>query len=216
MDLSSPLRSIAPGLDSAVLDVLARTESGLSASQIARLAGRGSRAGQRDVLTRLVEHGLVLADPANRGFLYRLNRHHVLAEPVLAAARSRSTILSRLEQASLVLQPSPLHVSLFGSFARGEAGPASDIDMLVVPSTDVADDEAWAEQMQSLADGVLAWTGNRLEHILLTLDGLHAAVDAREPIVGSWLDDSITLLGPPVSLLLQDRDVASQLAVPGR
>jgi len=216
MDLSSPLRSIAPGLDSAVLEVLARTESGLSATQIARLAGRGSRAGQRDVLNRLVEHGLVLAEPANRGYLYRLNRRHVLAEPLLAAANSRSTVLSRLEQASLVLQPSPLHVSLFGSFARGGAGPSSDIDMLVVPAADVADDEAWAEQMQSLADGVLTWTGNRLEHIVLTLEGLRAAADAREPIVASWLDDSITLLGPPVSLLLQDRDVTSRLVVPGR
>lgn len=79
-----------------MLEVLARTESGLSATQIARLAGRGSRAGQRDVCNRLVEHGLVLADPANRGYLYRLNRSHVLADPLLAVARSRSTILDRL------------------------------------------------------------------------------------------------------------------------
>ena len=131
VDLTSPLRSIAPGLDSAVLHVLAGTESGLSASQIARLASRGTRVGQLPVLNRLVEHGLVIAEPANRGFLYRLNREHVLAEPVLMAVRARVTILQRLTQAVATLRPEPVHVSVFGSFARGEAGPDSDLDLLI-------------------------------------------------------------------------------------
>ena len=216
VDLSSPLRSVAPGLDSAVLEVLARTESGLSATQIARLAGRGSRAGQRDVLNRLVEHGLVLAEPANRGYLYRLNRSHVLADPLLAVARSRSTILDRLKQASQTLQPSPLHVSVFGSFARGEGGPASDIDLLLVTSADLSGDETWVDQVQALADSVVAWTGNRLEHIVLTLNGLHSAVDSSEPIVASWLDDSYTLLGPPITLLIKERHAKPRHAVAGR
>lgn len=210
------MRSIAPGLDSAVLEVLARTESGLSATQIASLAGRGSRAGQRDVLNRLVEHGLVLAEPANRGYLYRLNRSHVLTDPLLAVARSRSTILDRLRQASQSLQPNPLHVSVFGSFARGDGGPASDIDLLLVTSADLSDDETWVDQIQSLSDSVVAWTGNRLERLLLTLDGLHAAVDFHEPIVASWLDDSYTLLGPPITLLIKDRQVKPRHAVAGR
>ena len=73
VDLTSPLRTLAPSLESAVLEVLAGTESGLSATAIARLAPRGSRQGQYTVLTRLVDHGLVLADPSSTGALYRLN-----------------------------------------------------------------------------------------------------------------------------------------------
>ena len=117
VDLSSPLRSISPGLDSAVLKVLARTESGLSASQIARLSSRGTRAGQHPVLNRLVEHGLVSAEVANTGFLYRLNREHVLTSAVLAAVAARQTILTRLTAAVLQMRPEPVHVCVFGSFA---------------------------------------------------------------------------------------------------
>ena len=128
-------------LDSAVLEVLAQTESGLGVSQIARLAGRGTRQGLAPILDRLVEHGVVLADPAVRGYLYRLNRDHVLAESVLGAARARITIVARLTEAVQALTPRPVHVSVFGSFARREAGPGSDIDVLVVLPADAVADE---------------------------------------------------------------------------
>jgi len=78
MDVSSPLRSLVPSLDSAVLDVLSRSESSFGPTQVVRQAGRGSRAGIQLVLDRLVEHGLVLAEPTNRGHMYRLNRDHLL------------------------------------------------------------------------------------------------------------------------------------------
>lgn len=201
MDLSSPLRSLAPGLDSAVLEVLAGTESGLGASRIARLAPRGSRAGQLPVLNRLVHHGLVLAEPANQGYLYRLNREHVLAGPVLAAATARVTIIERLTAAVQQLQPAPVHASLFGSFARGEAGPESDIDLLVI-TPDASLGEEWDEQLHALGDRVEAWTGNRLEHVVLSRDRLGAVVRAREPVVDSWLEESLTLQGETLDTLV--------------
>lgn len=202
--MAFPLRTLSPGLDSAVLHVLAATESGLSATQIARLASRGTRVGQVPVLNRLVEHGLVLAEPANRGFLYRLNREHVLAPAVLHAVRARSTVLQRLRDAARDLGPDLVHVSVFGSFARGQAGPASDIDLLIVRSARArADlDEQWSLQVQALADRVLAWTGNRMEYVVLTTDRLAVVVAADEPIVRSWLVDSLAVHGPPLSELV--------------
>lgn len=213
MDLASPLRSIAPGLDSAVLQVLAGTESALSASQIARLAPRGTRVGQLPVLNRLVEHGLVLADPANQGFLYRLNREHVLAGPVLMVSRARATIVEQLTQEVATLRPAPVHVSAFGSFARSEAGPDSDIDLLIVTPTDAERSEEWVEQVQVLAARVLAWTGNRMEHVILTVDRLREVAAAGEPVVAAWLDDAITLAGMPLEALLP---VASRPDRPAR
>ena len=203
MDLSSPLRTVSPGLDSAVLQVLAGTESALSASQIARLAPRGTRAGQLPVLNRLVDHGLVVAEPANQGYLYRLNREHVLAGPVVAAANARAIVLERLTAAVKSLRPAPVHVSLFGSFARGEGGPDSDIDLLVItPSdTDLAD-EGWLAQLDELGTRTFAWTGNRLEHVILTLERLHEVVRAGEPIVRSWLGETQVLSGRPLASLV--------------
>ncbi len=204
MDLASPLRTIAPGLDSAVLQVLAGTESSLSASQIARLAQRGSRAGQLPVLSRLVEHGLVIADRANQGYMYSLNRQHVLAGPVLAAMRARSIILERLTAAADALRPAPLNVSAFGSFARGQAGPTSDIDLLIITPSDAESGDEWLGQVHDLADRTLAWTGNRLEYLTLTLDRLRHLVEAGEPIVTSWLDEALTLSGTPFVEILND------------
>jgi predicted nucleotidyltransferase len=204
VDLSEPLRTIAPGLDSAVLQVLAGTESGLSASQIARLTARGSRVGQVPVLNRLVEHGLVSAQPANHGYLYSLNRDHVLAEPVMAAARARTTIVARLVAALGSLRPEPLHVSLFGSFARGQGDADSDIDLLVIPCPDADLGDEWNDQLDALAAKVYAWTGNRLEHVVLTRDRLRAAFKAGEPIVASWLEEGQTVLGAPLEPLAQE------------
>ncbi len=136
MDLRHPLRSLVPSLDWAVLEVLAGTESGLGASQIARLSYDGSRSGQAPILDRLVRQGLVIAEPANQGFLYRLNRDHLLAPAILHTAGIRGRLLELLGERVRQLTPMPLHASVFGSFARGEAGEESDIDLLLIAATD--------------------------------------------------------------------------------
>lgn len=202
MDLSNPLRSISPGLASAVLGVLAGTESALSATQIARLAGRGTRGGQQPVLDRLVEHGLVTATPANRGYLYRLNRQHVLAAALLVAMNARSEVLQRLTTAITALEPRPCHASVYGSFARGEAGPDSDIDLFLVLDARSTTDDAWTDQMHALGQSVLAWTGNRLEAMVIARADLHGYVQRQEPIVRSWQNDAHTLLGESIHELL--------------
>jgi predicted nucleotidyltransferase len=47
----------------------------------------------------------------------------------------------RLEEVAQALDPHPSHVSVFGSFARREAGPDSDIDLLVVLPEDAHVDD---------------------------------------------------------------------------
>jgi hypothetical protein len=110
VDVSSPLRSIAPGLDLAVLQVLAGTHSAMSASQIVRVAPRGGHTGLLPVLDRLVVHGLVAAEPANQGYLYRLDREHVLADAVSAAASARGSVPRRLRGAVGTSGPGLVHV----------------------------------------------------------------------------------------------------------
>lgn len=204
MDLAHPLRSLVPSLDSAVLEVLARTESGLSATQITRLSHRGTRAGQRPVLDRLVEHGLVVADPSSTGHLYRLNRGHLLADAVLSAARARSTLLERLAAACLALRPAPIHASVFGSVARGEGGAESDVDLMLVmdADADLATDD-WDEQLRSLEDSVHLWTGNRLETVVLDHTRLRAAAHRGELLMRTWSRDARTLIGPTPDELLR-------------
>jgi predicted nucleotidyltransferase len=58
-------------------------------------------------------------------------------------------------------QLAPVHLSIFGSAARGDGNTASDIDMFVIRPRDVSDDDQrWREQLARLSDHVFAWTGN--------------------------------------------------------
>lgn len=203
MDLTSPLRSLVPSLDSAVLEVLAGTESGLGPTQIARLSGRGSRPGHLRVLERLVDHGLVVAEPTNKGHMYRLNRDHVLVPALLHALGARQELLDRLTASVRLLEPVPLHVCLFGSFARREGTEHSDIDLLIVTPEGVDDsDEQWQEQMRDLEDRVLSWTGNRLEALVFSLNHLRVVAEAGEPIIDSLRNEALTLYGPEFSNVL--------------
>lgn len=205
MDLTSPLRSLIPSLDSAVLQVLAGTQSGLSASRIARLAPRGSRQGLSLALDRLSEHGLVIAEPANQGFLYRLNRDHVLTGALLLALDARLVLIKQLERAVERLEPEPVHVALFGSFARADGGPDSDIDLFVLMDSDHdSHDSSWQSQIHELAQRVLAWTGNRLEPLILTADTFAQAIRTREPLVSFLLDQSIRLRGDPLVRIIEE------------
>lgn len=199
-----------PSLDAAALEVLARTESATSATQTARLAGRGSRAGLTLVLDRLARTGLVLAEPSNTGRLYRLNRRHVLAPAVLAAVSARAELVHRLRDRVGALSPVPVHVSVFGSFARGEGDDDSDVDLLIVtpPSVD-RHAESWRAQVRALEDDVQAWTGNRLEPLVLSVDELAAAATRGERIVRELADDAVTVLGDSIERLLSSgREVA--------
>ncbi len=147
------------------------------------------------MLARLVEHGIVLAEPANRGSMYRLNRSHVLAGVVLAAVGARAELIGRISEAVARLQPSPISASLFGSFARGEATADSEIDLLVVVDADQSLDAVWEQQLQDLEDKVLAWSGNRLERLVLDTTGLRSADERGEAVVDSWRRDAIHLAG---------------------
>ena len=199
--MSSPLRSLVPSLDSAVLEVLSRSESGFGPTQVARLAGRGSRAGIQLVLDRLAEHGLVLAEPTNRGSMYRLNRDHLLTPAVLAAVAVRRELLTRLTAAVRALDPQPVHASVFGSFARGDGDQDSDIDLFLLTEAELAADPGWERQLRQLEDDVHGWTGNRLELVLLDRHGLGDAVRRGEALVAELRTDAVVLLGPDIAKL---------------
>jgi predicted nucleotidyltransferase len=205
VNLTSPVQSLIPSMESAALTVLAGTESPLGQTQIHRLAPRGTRRGIAVALDRLCEHGLVTAEPTNHGYRYRLNREHLLTPAVLAAVGAREELLRRLTAACAELRPRVVSAALFGSVARRESGTASDVDLLlVVRGSTRLDDPAWQTQVRLLEAQVLAWTGNRLEMIVVPSAHLATLVAEGEPIVASWRADALTLTGTDLRRLLDD------------
>lgn len=192
-----------PSLDWAVLEVLAGTESGLGASQIERLSQGGSRSGQVPILDRLVQHGLVIAEPANQGFLYRLNRGHLLASAILDVAGLRGRLLELLSAQACQLTPTPVHASVFGSFARGEADEKSDIDLLLIAATD-QDVVEWESATDRIEDNVRLWTGNGCSCMAFSLERVRELVATGEPIVNNWVADGVVLMGDPLRHIIGD------------
>lgn len=205
MDLAMPLAGVTPTLDAAVLHALAATTARASGARVHRMAGTGSPDGVRRVMTRLVAQGIVLADQYPNATLYLLNRDHVAADAIVALTRVRTTIIDRITDASSRWSLEPVHASLFGSFARGEATTTSDIDILVVIGPAGAEDQdARAAQIDQLSADVLRWTGNRGHIVDPTPDILAAMIAADDPLVVSWRADHIHLMGTRLLDLLRD------------
>lgn len=203
MDLSVPLAVVTPTLDAAVLQALAATTSWSSGAQVHRAAGRGSVDGVRKVLIRLVGQGIVQAQEQPPSTLYRLNREHVAAEAVLALARLRQVIIDRIVGEVSVWDPPLLHAGLFGSFARGEADSASDIDILLIPVGEDAARPGVEEAAARLAKDVYAWTGNRAHILTPTLDVVASMVAASDPLVESWRAEQVHLVGARLPEILR-------------
>jgi len=204
VNLGVPLRSIGPTLEAEALTVLASTTAPLTGRAIARLAVRGTQPGLLRALTHLVAEGVVHAEDAGPSRLYRLNRDHLLAEPVRLAARAWEELLARLTAELSAWPVAPVHASLFGSAARRTAQAGSDIDILVIRPGDVPEDDAsWQRQLRDLEEKVLRWTGNPLAWFETTMSALRTAARQREPIFSSWREEAIDLAGTPLSAVLR-------------
>lgn len=133
---------------------------------------------------------------------------------VLVAVRARVAIFERLAGAIAALDPEPVHASVFGSFARGEAGSDSDIDVLVV-TAHRGELPAWDEQVRAFEGRVLAWTGNRCHAMAFDLARVRTLARDREPIAANWLNDAVLVFGKPLRSLLSEAGVGRRSNVGG-
>lgn len=198
MDLTDPTRAVTSTLDGPVLAVLAQAGRPLTVGEVAGQAVRGSEIGIRKSLARLVGQGIVRATEMGRNRVHELNREHVSAPIAELLAGLRLELWTRFRQSFETWKPPPLYACVFGSAARGDGGPDSDIDLLLVHRTfptdkrprgaksgraEVTDElalastvtpmteaevAAWREQVDELRRVVHRWTGNPLQAVDLS------------------------------------------------
>ncbi len=185
MDFVRPIEAIVPGAQGRVLAVLAETTAELNLRTIAKLAGVSIAQASR-VLPGLVELGVVERREVPPSSLFRLVPEHVASRTLLALARSAETVLNEMGRLADALPRSPLSVIVFGSFARGEAGPDSDVDIVVVrPAGIHEDDDAWAESLEGWRRDVARLTGNPVEVLEVSAAEAAAKVAGRSQL---WSD----------------------------
>jgi predicted nucleotidyltransferase len=99
-----------------------------------------------------VRNGLVRSQPAGNARLYTFNREHVAGPAITTLVSLREELVSRMTADVDSWRIPALAVWLFGSAARGEAGPDSDIDVFVLRPDDVPDsDQTWQVQVDNFS-----------------------------------------------------------------
>lgn len=191
--MSEPYACVISGLEGPVLIVLSGTMRPLTGRQVQRLAPRGSVRGIGLALDRLVDQGLVRAEPAGRAVLYTANRAHLAWSAVETLLSLREQFFGRLSHRLTRWSPAPRGAVVFGSAARGDGGIDSDIDLLLV-RPDAADAEVWSESTDRLREEVMSWTGNRLQVVEVTETRWEQMRETGDPLADSIVRDGVDLL----------------------
>lgn len=197
VEFPEPMSSVVPGLHGRVLGVLARTERPLTGRAVAGLLrSPASPSGVQKVLDDLVANGVVVAEPAGRARLYTLNRQHVAYQAIDQLARLRELLLDRIKTEAKSWTVPAKAIWLFGSSARGQGGPDSDLDLLIVRPDDVDDsDPRWLEQLETLSAHASLWSGNSCEVVEYGEQEVRDLVRHGERLVTELRRDAVPIAG---------------------
>ncbi|MGB8860708.1 MAG: nucleotidyltransferase domain-containing protein [Ilumatobacteraceae bacterium] len=185
MDFVHPISAVIPGAQGRVLAALAETTAELNLRTLARLSGVSVAQASR-VLPGLVELGLVERREVPPSSQFRLVRTHVAARAVLQLAAARETVLAEIGAMAATLEVPPASVIVFGSFARGDAGPQSDVDAVFVRPEGVGeDDDRWVDGVEQWRTTVRSLTGNAAEVLEVSIGEIAQRVHGHQAI---WHD----------------------------
>ena len=196
MNLNNPFSILTPTLEADVLMVLAGANASFTGRQIHQIMGARSEKGVRSALQRLCEQGVVTRTPAGASDLYTLNRTHLAAPYIQSLAELRSELFTRITETLNTWKLAPVFGALFGSAARSDMHPGSDIDLFIVRPDHVdADGELWVEQMAELAGLVTGWTGNDARILELSEDQTLAGLAVSKKVLMDIKAQAIVLFG---------------------
>jgi predicted nucleotidyltransferase len=183
-----------------ILRTLMPLTSFVSGNEARMLSGVRSKSGMRAALDDLTELGLVDRDRTRKIQLFRINRKHDLAKPLKALFEAESKRISALRRALEeildrgAVREHTLSIILFGSNARGDARPASDVDLLVV-----AADEPSVERVQDVLIGAMAEIqrrfGLRISPYVLSRERVQERFRDGDPLMKSIDSEGRTLYG---------------------
>ncbi|HET7461482.1 MAG TPA: nucleotidyltransferase domain-containing protein [Longimicrobium sp.] len=172
----------------------------VSGREARELAGVRSQSGAQQALVQLTQLGILHEERIRGARLYRVNREHHRVPAIRAlfeAEQSRTSALrdvvrQQLESRDLLVRAH--FVVLFGSVARGEARPDSDVDLLVVTST--ARYTARVNgALHDVAEHAERTLGVRLSPLVMALPRLRQRYRAGDPLLHNIESEGRVLLG---------------------
>ena len=204
VDFRHSVEALIPGVQGRVLGVLARAGTDLTMRRVADLAGVSPQQASV-VIGKLVELGVVERRDVPPASLVRLAAENLAAQAVLSLADLRQAALERLGELALDIRPAPAGLVVFGSFARGEADAASDLDVLAVRRRGLArDDDEWTDSLWSWTAAATRAVGNPVNVMEAAEEEISGLLRRPGPTV--WTDivrDGIVLVGSRLELLAE-------------
>lgn len=195
MNFRRPLEVLIPDAQGRILGTLARTAEELSLSTLADLSGV-SLAHAARIVPRLVDLGVVERRDMPPAALVRLVPESLATRALVALADLRQTLMDTLRESADTIEPAPVNVTLFGSFARGDDDAASDIDVVVVrPRAIDEDDPAWSESIARWETHVRRISGNAVNRIEVSEDEVAMLMRSRRPLWRAIAREGIAIRG---------------------
>jgi predicted nucleotidyltransferase len=184
MNFGEPFGGLMPGARGAVLAVLLRTGAPLTGRRIHALADGHSLGAVQQALRDLERIGVITTEIIGRAGVHRINENHEAVAPL----RSLASPIDMLTQVVRAAAPDVEAVIVFGSVARGEAHPDSDVDLVVIAP------EAWTGRAE-LQRQVHERLGNHCDVLQLTREDFTRGPKDREPVVAEVIRDGLALVG---------------------
>lgn len=201
VDYTRPVEALIPGVQGRILSALARTDTELTMRTVARVAGVSANRATT-ILNELIGLGIVERREVGTAALVRLVRDNEAARIVCELADLRARVLGRLAETAAGINPPPASIVLFGSFARGEASRASDIDVLVVrPDNVPADHTVWLDTLGTWSDAATRISGNPLNLVVVARAELTQLSRRKRSVWADIARDGVTLLGSDLKTL---------------
>lgn len=212
MDFRTPVETVIPGATGRLIAALARVDAELPVSTLARVAGVG-RTRASGLIAELHSLGLVDRREIGRTTMISLARDNVAGELLDRLGHLDELVMDRLRLMATELDPAPLSLVVFGSFARGEATADSDIDLLAVRPDD-ADADSWAAAIASFTSEARRLTGNPVQVLDYDLNEVRRRASPRaqtgKAFWAALRRDSILLAGTSIDELTGAKRVASR------
>lgn len=199
MDFREPVQAVIPGAQGRILSFISQTSAELNLRTIARLSGVSIAQASR-VMPALVGLGLVERREAPPSALFKFVAEHVAARAVTALVDARRTVLDELKASASGLAVQPTSVIVFGSFARGDADRSSDVDILIIRPSDVAEDDAqWRASIDRCVEWVRRLTGNPVELLEVDLEDARVNLRSKKQLWSDIQRDGTVVFGQSIA-----------------
>ena len=161
--------------------LLLRPERDFSLAELIDAAGAGGHGSTQNYVKSLLEGGVIESFEVRFRQRYRANTKHPIYPELAAICRKTFGIRDVISEALKLVEPfNKTTAFIFGSVARGEERPDSDIDVMVIGDADIMKIYAMASDLEKRLGREVhfnVYDNQEWEHLVAT-DPVVAAIDS--------------------------------------